>query len=179
MLRPVSWILIESLYCDWIFQRMGLRGVLLTMEVAGLIQEMEQHFLLAQFSVSLVTNQINSFQCVLFLIHIISLIFIYKLLLMNNQDSMSTGCKCPPGFKGDGLTCEGKGFSRVLSWIFSYFSLTSSVIIVFWFGFAADINECKQGLVCQCSGCKCKNTWGGHSCSCSGDRLTYTIKILV
>ena len=21
---------------------------------------------------------------------------------------MSTGCKCPPGFKGDGLTCEGK-----------------------------------------------------------------------
>lgn len=63
MLRPVSWILIESLYCDWIFQRMGLRGVLLTMEVAGLIQEMEQHFLLAQFSVS---------QCVFFFFYFIS-----------------------------------------------------------------------------------------------------------
>lgn len=83
---------------------MGLRGVLLTMEVAGLIQEMEQHFLLAQFSVS---------QCVFFfLFHIISLTFIYKLLLMNNQNSMSTGCKCPPGFKGDGLTCEGKASSQ-------------------------------------------------------------------
>ncbi|XP_056859070.1 vacuolar-sorting receptor 7 isoform X1 [Raphanus sativus] len=56
------------------------------------------------------------------------------------SDAMSTGCKCPPGFRGNGLTCE-------------------------------DINECKEGLVCQCSGCKCKNTWGGHRCSCSGDKL--------
>ncbi|XP_008788526.1 vacuolar-sorting receptor 1-like [Phoenix dactylifera] len=51
------------------------------------------------------------------------------------------GCKCPPGFKGDGVnTCE-------------------------------DIDECKERIACQCSACKCKNTWGSFECSCSGDLL--------
>ncbi|KAF5471434.1 hypothetical protein F2P56_008225 [Juglans regia] len=53
----------------------------------------------------------------------------------------SKGCKCPPGFKGDGVnTCE-------------------------------DVDECKEKLACQCPSCKCKNTWGSYECSCSGDLL--------
>ncbi|XP_010537030.1 PREDICTED: vacuolar-sorting receptor 7 [Tarenaya hassleriana] len=34
-----------------------------------------------------------------------------------------------------------------------------------------DINECKERSACQCSGCKCKNKWGGYDCKCSGNRL--------
>ncbi|KAG9439433.1 hypothetical protein H6P81_019598 [Aristolochia fimbriata] len=34
-----------------------------------------------------------------------------------------------------------------------------------------DINECKEGLACQCDGCTCKNTWGGYDCKCRGDLL--------
>ncbi|KAG6744386.1 hypothetical protein POTOM_053106 [Populus tomentosa] len=53
----------------------------------------------------------------------------------------SQGCKCPPGFKGDGVnSCE-------------------------------DVDECRDKLACQCSECKCKNTWGSYDCSCGGGLL--------
>ncbi|PIA37441.1 hypothetical protein AQUCO_03000192v1 [Aquilegia coerulea] len=56
-------------------------------------------------------------------------------------DNNSKGCKCPPGFKGDGVNkCE-------------------------------DVDECKERLACQCSECRCKNTWGSYECSCSGNSL--------
>ncbi|KAI9074291.1 hypothetical protein K1719_043118 [Acacia pycnantha] len=56
-------------------------------------------------------------------------------------DDHTKGCKCPPGFKGDGLhTCE-------------------------------DVDECEEKLACQCPECKCKNTWGSYECSCSGNRV--------
>ncbi|KAJ6922651.1 vacuolar-sorting receptor 1-like isoform X1 [Populus alba x Populus x berolinensis] len=56
-------------------------------------------------------------------------------------EDRSQGCKCPPGFKGDGVnSCE-------------------------------DVDECKDKVACQCSECKCKNTWGSYECSCSGGLL--------
>ncbi|KAJ8533753.1 hypothetical protein K7X08_007077 [Anisodus acutangulus] len=56
-------------------------------------------------------------------------------------DDHTKGCKCPPGFRGDGVNnCE-------------------------------DIDECKERLACQCSDCKCKNTWGGYQCSCKSNLL--------
>ncbi|GER55706.1 vacuolar sorting receptor family protein [Striga asiatica] len=56
-------------------------------------------------------------------------------------DNHTKGCKCPAGFKGDGVnSCE-------------------------------DIDECKEKLACQCPECKCRNTWGSFECSCSNNLL--------
>lgn len=40
-----------------------------------------------------------------------------------------------------------------------------------WLLFVSDIDECKERTACQCSGCKCKNTWGSYECNCRGDLL--------
>ncbi|KAM7467900.1 hypothetical protein LguiB_015462 [Lonicera macranthoides] len=58
-------------------------------------------------------------------------------------DDQIKGCKCPPGFKGDGVnTCE-------------------------------DVNECEEKTACQCQDCKCNNTWGSYECSCTNNNLLY------
>jgi hypothetical protein len=55
----------------------------------------------------------------------------------------SKGCKCPPGFRGDGVnSCE-------------------------------DIDECKENLFCKCKNCVCENTWGSYECSCGASNMLY------
>ncbi|XP_076893868.1 vacuolar-sorting receptor 1-like [Bidens hawaiensis] len=54
-------------------------------------------------------------------------------------DGHTKGCTCPTGFKGDGVSS------------------------------CEDIDECKEKRACQCSKCKCKNTWGSYECSCAAN----------
>ncbi|XP_057429809.1 vacuolar-sorting receptor 6-like [Lotus japonicus] len=64
-----------------------------------------------------------------------------KLAFSACSESVVNGCKCPVGFRGDGINkCE-------------------------------DVDECKEKSACQCDGCSCKNTWGGYDCKCKGDLL--------
>ncbi|KAK7294876.1 hypothetical protein RJT34_17774 [Clitoria ternatea] len=58
-------------------------------------------------------------------------------------DDYNKGCTCPPGFRGDGVQS------------------------------CEDIDECSEKLACQCSDCKCKNTWGSYECKC-GRGLFYS-----
>nr|XP_043611186.1 vacuolar-sorting receptor 2-like [Erigeron canadensis] len=56
-------------------------------------------------------------------------------------DGHTNGCTCPSGFRGDGVSS------------------------------CEDIDECKEKTACQCSQCKCKNTWGSYECSCTGNSI--------
>ncbi|KAL5991319.1 Vacuolar-sorting receptor 2 [Asimina triloba] len=69
------------------------------------------------------------------------------------MDYDENGCKCPQGFKGDGVkSCEA-GSNNICC------------------GCISDVNECKEKIACQCPECKCKNTWGSYECNCRGDLL--------
>lgn len=46
-----------------------------------------------------------------------------------------------------------------------------SLTLNFNFVHAPDVDECKEKVACQCSQCKCKNTWGSYECSCGGGLL--------
>ncbi|EMS51356.1 Vacuolar-sorting receptor 1 [Triticum urartu] len=59
------------------------------------------------------------------------------------SNEQAKGCKCPQGFKGDGIHgCE-------------------------------DVDECKERLFCQCKDCSCENTWGSYECGCGGSNMLY------
>ncbi|KAI5012081.1 hypothetical protein ZWY2020_024215 [Hordeum vulgare] len=59
------------------------------------------------------------------------------------SNEQTKGCKCPQGFKGDGVHgCE-------------------------------DVDECKERLFCECKDCSCENTWGSYECGCGGSNMLY------
>ncbi|XP_013608563.1 PREDICTED: vacuolar-sorting receptor 3-like [Brassica oleracea var. oleracea] len=103
------------------------------------------------------------------------------------------GCKCPPGFSGDGFknctdvneceektVCQCRGCKCKNTWG-SYDHLKGCKCPPGFSGDGfkncTDVNECEEKTVCQCRGCKCKNTWGSYDhlkgCKCppgfSGD----------
>ncbi|KAJ8545023.1 hypothetical protein K7X08_017606 [Anisodus acutangulus] len=103
-------------------------------------------------------------------------------------------CECPSvngiQYKGDGYTsCEAIGPGRCMvnnggCWsetrngeTFSACSEGDLSGCKCPFGFKGDghkcedVDECKEGVVCQCDGCSCKNTWGGYDCKCKGNQL--------
>lgn len=86
------------------------------------------------------------------------------------QDDHIKGCKCPRGFKGDGVDhCEGYKIDIKSS---AWEALDSDLQLTwFKFEFCLDIDECKEKVACQCSDCKYKNTWGSYECSCRGNQL--------
>ncbi|XP_059285189.1 vacuolar-sorting receptor 6-like [Lycium ferocissimum] len=103
-------------------------------------------------------------------------------------------CKCPSvngvQYKGDGYkSCKAIGPGRCMvnnggCWsetrngeTFSACSEGDLSGCKCPFGFKGDghkcedVDECKEGIVCQCDGCSCKNTWGGYNCKCKGNQL--------
>ncbi|PIA37625.1 hypothetical protein AQUCO_03000290v1, partial [Aquilegia coerulea] len=103
-------------------------------------------------------------------------------------------CQCPSvngvQFRGDGYTsCEAVGPARCTMHNGGCWSETRNGETVSAcaqneltgchcpYGFRGngqkceDINECKEGLACQCDGCSCTNKWGGYECKCKGDQL--------
>ncbi|KAL8201554.1 hypothetical protein R6Q57_010701 [Mikania cordata] len=77
-----------------------------------------------------------------------------------------TGCSCPQGFHGDGHTCKGE--ILCLQPFITWFMFEVFCYVIVW---CVDIDECQEGLACQCDGCTCKDTYGGYECKCKGDKL--------
>jgi hypothetical protein len=75
-----------------------------------------------------------------------------------------TGCRCPPGFQGDGHKCVGKKISLVLNLSHAANLITEPIEL-------SDLDECKERLACTCPDCQCKNTWGNYECRCKGSQL--------
>lgn len=103
-------------------------------------------------------------------------------------------CQCPSAngvqYRGDGYkSCEAVGPGRCMvnnggCWSNTRHGLTVSACSESDLsgchcppGFTGDgykcedLDECKDGNVCQCDDCTCKNTWGGFDCGCRGNKL--------
>lgn len=103
-------------------------------------------------------------------------------------------CQCPSAngvqYRGDGYkSCEAVGPGRCMvnnggCWSDTRHGLTVSACSESDLsgchcppGFTGDgykcedLDECKDGHVCQCDDCTCKNTWGGFDCGCRGNKL--------